>query len=99
MVARVVLKKSKTYTLGGKRWIKDVPQPVRGEENILAFQQNGYFHVTILSKDKDKAKAVKAVKAVKVVRKKKEKKVSSKSKAKSKVKNKKSKSGKAKLKK
>lgn len=88
MVARIVLKKSKTYSLGGRRWIKDVPQTIRGEENILSFKQNGYFHVTLLSKDKD----VKKKKAGK-------KKSSSKSKAGKKVKNKKSKSGKAKLKK
>lgn len=53
--ARVVLKGAKTYTLGNRRWIKDVPGIVKGDEAVKAYKQNGYFRVTILeSKSKKK---------------------------------------------
>ena len=83
MVARVVLKKAKTYSLGGRRFIKDVPQTIKGEENIVEYQNNAYFHVAILD---GKAKKKQAKKPAS-------------SKPKSKAGKKKSKSGKAKLKK
>jgi hypothetical protein len=44
-IARVTLKKAKTYTLGDRRWILDVPQIVRGEEDVLKYESNGHFHV------------------------------------------------------
>ena len=48
MLARVVLKKAKTYSLGGKRYIKDVPVRIEGEDQIRSFQENAYFSVTVL---------------------------------------------------
>ena len=66
MVARVTLRKAKTYNLGGKRWIKDVPQLVRGEEAVQEFQNNGYFRVHILEEGtKEIKKAKKVLKAQK----------------------------------
>ncbi len=56
MLARVVLKKAKTYTLGGRRWIKDVPGRVEGEDQVKAYQENGYFSVTVLEGSKKKKK-------------------------------------------
>ena len=52
--ARVVLKKSKTYNFRKKRWIKDVPQIITGEDEVKAFQENGFFHTTILKSSKRK---------------------------------------------
>ena len=64
MAARVVLRKARTYQLGGRRWIKDVPGIVKGEELIKQYQENAYFHVSVLggsdskkSKAKDESKA------------------------------------------
>ncbi len=48
MKARVVLKGAKTYTLGGKRWIKDVPNFVTDEKQVKEYQANGFFSVTVL---------------------------------------------------
>lgn len=48
LVARVVLREAKTYNISGRRWIKDVPGVVRGSEAIQTYQDNGYFHVTVL---------------------------------------------------
>ncbi len=76
--ARVVLRKAKTYQLGGKRWIKDVPMVVRGEENVAMYKSNGYFHVTMI---KDKSES-----SEKSAKKKKSKKSKSGSKSKKKAK-------------
>jgi len=52
MVAQVILKGAKTYTnpTDGKRWIKDVPQLVKGEEKIEGYKTNGYFYTHIIKK-------------------------------------------------
>ena len=55
MVARVVLRKAMTYSLGGKRWIKDVPGIVKGESKIEVMKANGYFHVHVLKTGKPKS--------------------------------------------
>ena len=54
MVARVVLRKARTYLAGGVRWIKDVPKIVKGADNIALYQTNGYFHVDVLETKTDK---------------------------------------------
>lgn len=61
--ARVVLKGARTYSLGGRRWIQDVPQIVHGEDEVKSFKENGYFHVTMLKKDAVKAAEKKASEA------------------------------------
>jgi hypothetical protein len=48
LVARVVLRDAKTYTIRGRRWIKDVPGVVKGSSVIQSYQENGHFHVTVL---------------------------------------------------
>lgn len=48
--ARVVLKKSKTYNLRGRRWIKDLPQMVKTEAELEQYMSNGFFHVTVLNR-------------------------------------------------
>lgn len=58
MVARVILRGCKTYQFGGKRWIKDVPGIVKGEENIKEYQNNGYFTVKVLEGKKSKKEKV-----------------------------------------
>ena len=45
--ARVVLRGSKTYNLGGKRWIKDVPIIINGKA-VNTYKNNGHFHITML---------------------------------------------------
>lgn len=58
--AKVVLRGARTYTLGGKRWIKDVPGIVNGDA-VKQFQENGYFYVAVLkSKDAKKTKKSKS---------------------------------------
>ena len=52
--AKVILKKSITYTFEGKRWIKDVPGIVHGEETVKLYKANGYFHTVDLEPKKDK---------------------------------------------
>ena len=52
--ARVILKQAQTYSLGGRRFIKDVPQIVTGDE-VDQFKNNGYFHVTMLKTAEKKA--------------------------------------------
>lgn len=44
-LARVTLKKAKTYALGSRRWVQDVPQMIRGEEEIQKYETNGHFQV------------------------------------------------------
>ena len=56
--AKVVLRGAKTYTLRGKRWIKDVPQIVTDEGMLSELKSNGYFHVAILSQSSKTAKKV-----------------------------------------
>lgn len=51
VVARVILKEARSYRQGGRRFIKDVPQIIRGDE-VKQFVDNGYFTVSIL-KGKD----------------------------------------------
>lgn len=46
--ARVVLRGARTYQLAGRRFIKDVPQLVVGDDLVETFMLNGYFHVTEL---------------------------------------------------
>lgn len=48
--ARVILKQAKTYTLNKRRFIQDVPVTFSNvdEEEVKAFENNGYFHVTRL---------------------------------------------------
>lgn len=53
--ARVILKGAKSYNLGGKRFIQDVPVLINGEEEVKSFQQNGYFSVTMLKSKKIEA--------------------------------------------
>lgn len=57
--ARVVLKGSRTYSLGGRRFIKDVPQIIQGDD-VASYKENGFFHVTMLKSDAVKAAAKKA---------------------------------------
>ena len=45
--AKVVLRGARTYTLGSKRWIKDVPCIVT-DDNIKQYKENGYFYVAML---------------------------------------------------
>jgi len=45
--AKVVLRGAKTYTFGGRRWIKDVPGVVSGDA-VALYKQNGYFRVSDL---------------------------------------------------
>lgn len=103
MVARVTLRKAKTYNLGGKRWIKDVPQLVRGEEAVKEFENNGYFRVHILrdgsSEAKKAKKTLKRQKAATKTRSSKSKSSSKKSKDKKKKTKKKAKGKSGKLKK
>lgn len=47
VIARVILKEARSYRQGGRRFIKDVPQTIKGEE-VTQYQNNGYFSVTIL---------------------------------------------------
>lgn len=47
--ARVVLKGAHTYGIGKYSFLKDVPQMVKGEDNILLFEQNAYFRVVRLT--------------------------------------------------
>jgi hypothetical protein len=60
MRARVVLKGCKTYVVGGKKWIKEVPKVIEGKGLIKSFQENGYFNVAVL-KEKKKTKKAEAV--------------------------------------
>ena len=50
MVARVTLKKCRTYVTDGIRWIKDVPRVITGENEIKKYQLNGHFYVDVLRK-------------------------------------------------
>lgn len=52
MTARVVLRGAETYKVHGRTWIKGVPGVVKGEDQIKAFEQNGYFHVKRLESKK-----------------------------------------------
>lgn len=56
MRARVVLTGARTYTLGGRRWIKDVPGLVVDDE-VKLYQQNGYFRVHVLQSKSEKPEA------------------------------------------
>lgn len=47
VVARVILKGAKSYRLGGRRFIKDVPQVIKGDE-VTQYLENGFFHVAML---------------------------------------------------
>lgn len=59
--ARVVLKKAKSYTVGSRRFLQDVPQIIRGEEEIQKYETNAHFHVKRLPPGKiDDAAASKA---------------------------------------
>lgn len=58
--AKVILKQAKTYNIGGKRWIKDVPGTVEGEENIQKYEANGFFTVVRLKDAESKAMKKKA---------------------------------------
>ena len=42
--AKVILKKSMTHITGGRRWIKDVPHIIVGDDAVKAFEENGFFH-------------------------------------------------------
>lgn len=55
--ARVILKECRTYThpASGKKFIKDVPQIVRGEE-VQEYINNGFFKVTELESKTVKVK-------------------------------------------
>jgi len=46
-VARVILKKCRTYRVGDRRFIKDVPQVIKGDE-VDEYKDNGYFHVVMM---------------------------------------------------
>ena len=58
--AKVVLKKCKTYILPGdidsRRWIKDVPIVITGNEKVDAYTANAFFSVTRLKDLEDKKK-------------------------------------------
>lgn len=47
VVARVILKEARSYRQGGRRFIKDVPQTIKGDD-VRQYLDNGYFHVSIL---------------------------------------------------
>lgn len=47
VVARVILKGARSYRVGDRRFIKDVPQVIKGAE-VAQYEQNGYFHVAVL---------------------------------------------------
>jgi len=64
MKAKVILRGARTYTLGGKRWIKDVPGIVNGDD-VKQYKENAYFYVVMLKdsgpkKKKEKEKQSKA---------------------------------------
>jgi len=50
--ARIVLRGAETYKVHGRTWIKGVPGVVKGEDQVKAFEQNGYFHVKRLESKK-----------------------------------------------
>ena len=54
--AKVILKKSMTHITGGRRWIKDVPHIIVGDDAVKAFEENGFFHTTRLKDEKSKNK-------------------------------------------
>lgn len=47
LVARVILKEARSYRHGGRRFIKDVPQTIKGDE-VKEYLHNGFFSVTVL---------------------------------------------------
>lgn len=47
VVARVILKGARSYRVGDRRFIKDVPQVIKGAE-VAQYEQNGYFHVAVM---------------------------------------------------
>ena len=55
MKAKVILRKARTYNLGGKRWIKDVPGIVHGDA-VKQYKENGYFYVAMLKDSGSKKK-------------------------------------------
>lgn len=66
IVARVTLKKAKTYLLAGQRYIIDVPKVVTAEESVIKqFEQNAYFHVARLKSEKKEKKENKVLKKTK----------------------------------
>ena len=71
--AKVVLKKSSTYTHQGLKWIKGVPRILEGSEIVEQYSNNGYFNVTPLAHAKKES--VKSVESVGVKKKKKKKKL------------------------
>jgi len=46
--AKVILKKATTYTLAGRKFIKNVPAIVKGGAMVDEFKTNGFFKVTEL---------------------------------------------------
>ena len=54
-IARVVLRKAKTYNLRGKKYYKDVHQIVKGED-VDEFINNGYFYCKLLKAKKPETK-------------------------------------------
>ncbi len=59
--AKVVLRGARTYTFGGKRWIKDVPCIVT-DDDIKQYRENGYFYVAMLQSSGSGSKKEKASK-------------------------------------
>ena len=55
MKAKVILRGARTYNLGGKRWIKDVPNIIH-DDAIKQYKENGYFYVVILKSNGPKKK-------------------------------------------
>lgn len=63
--ARVVLRGAETYKVHGRTWIKGVPGVVKGDDQVKAFEQNGYFHVKRLESKKAAPQPGQAKKLVK----------------------------------
>jgi len=61
---RVVLREAKTYTLGGRKFIKDVPVVIVGEKGEQ-FKLNAYFKCSTLEPKMKKVKKSKKTKSSK----------------------------------
>lgn len=54
--AKVVLRGCLSYSVGGRRYLKDVPVIVKGSSKIEEFKNNGRFYITDLESKEVKKK-------------------------------------------